>query len=108
MSQGNPGTEATNNQPYKESSNQPGYHPYPTAQNDYAPQPVYMQQQNYPPGYPADNQTTAPLPNQQNSNTNDDTDFMKSFDFNTESIRRGFIRKVYGLLTVNTFARVKF
>lgn len=40
-------------------------------------------------------------PADQHVPTNPDTDpFVKGFEFNTESIRRGFIRKVYSILSV--------
>lgn len=44
--------------------------------------------------------TSMPPPDQ-HVPTNPDTDpFVKGFEFNTESIRRGFIRKVYSILSV--------
>lgn len=40
-------------------------------------------------------------PPEQHHVPNPDTDpFVKGFEFNTESIRRGFIRKVYSILSV--------
>lgn len=95
---------------------QSGYPQYSAAQGNFPPQAAYPPQQNYQPkpGFiPSDNnQTTVPpsdlhIP-KDNPNTNDanDVDYAKNFEFNTASIRRGFIRKVYGLLTVNNIIQL--
>lgn len=87
--QGNPGT----GQPPQYAA-----YPHPAAQGNYPYQPGYPPNQEYP-----NNQTTVPLPDQHVSNSNVDGDYeAKSFEFNDKTIRRGFIRRVYGLLSVKT------
>lgn len=64
----------------------------------YKDTPPYAQQPPY--GYPS---SSMPPPDQ-HVPTNPDTDpFVKGFEFNSESIRRGFIRKVYSILSVWTY-----
>lgn len=70
-----------------------------------APQPAYAQpgqpQPGFAPyGYPSNNLPPQDLHYVPNVAT--DTDPMvKGFEFSTESIRRGFIRKVYSILSVS-------
>lgn len=90
-----------------------GYPPYPAAQGNFPPQAAYPPQVDYQPkpGFiPSDNnQTTVPpkdLHISKDDVSADDADYAKNFEFNTTSIRRGFIRKVYGLLTVNNIIQL--
>lgn len=93
---------------------QSGYPQYATDQGNFPPQAAYPPQQNYNSGFiPSDNnQTTVPpsdlhIPKDDvYANSANDADYAKNFEFNTASIRRGFIRKVYGLLTVNNIIQL--
>lgn len=58
---------------------------------------------DYNPAYP--NQGT---PNQPNMPYHDPEDIDKNFDFNDQSIRRGFIRKVYSILCVQLTVSLGF
>lgn len=62
-------------------------------------QPAYAQQSGFVPyGYPS---TQTSPQDQYVPNSATDTDLMvKGFQFSAESIRRGFIRKVYSILSV--------
>ncbi|XP_031633127.1 protein lifeguard 1-like [Contarinia nasturtii] len=66
-----------------------GGHP---SQAGYAPQPGFA-----PYGYPSNN---VPPSNLHVPNQPDTDPIVKGFEFSTESIRRGFIRKVYAILSV--------
>lgn len=82
----------------------PGYPPqkmddYP----GYVPQAGFAPQPGVPYGYPS---SSMPPPNQQMPNfqspgANDTEPIVKGFEFSDESIRRGFIRKVYSILSVS-------
>lgn len=64
-----------------------------------APHAAYPQTGFAPYGYPS---THVPPQDLHVPSNATDTDLMvKGFEFNTESIRRGFIRKVYSILSVN-------
>lgn len=76
--------------PYGGDSKGPGIHQAPPQ-----PAPGFA-----PYGYPSTNMP--PQDSQYVPNVATDTDPMvKGFEFNTESIRRGFIRKVYSILSVS-------
>lgn len=66
-----------------------------------ASQPAYAPQPGFAPyGYPSTNMPPQDqyVPNQHLGDTDP---MVKGFEFSTESIRRGFIRKVYSILSVN-------
>lgn len=72
--------------------------PYPTTQAAFPPQPGFA-----PYGSPNQSMPQDPYL----SNTTTDTDPMvKGFDFSTETIRRGFIRKVYSILSLQLLLTV--
>ncbi|KAG5673824.1 hypothetical protein PVAND_003838 [Polypedilum vanderplanki] len=93
----------------------PQQQPY-NQQNYYPPPPTdpYQQQQPYPPYNPAYPHQTNPfdpyIPPQTNMNHpyQDPEDADKNFEFNDESIRRGFIRKVYSILSVQLMVSLGF
>lgn len=78
--------------PYGMDSKAAGAQQVPNAA--YPPQPGFA-----PYGYAS---TNLPPPDMHVPNNVHDTDPMvKGFEFNTETIRRGFIRKVYSILSVS-------
>jgi len=71
---------------------------YPQPQPGYPPQSGYQQPQGYNPAYPHQ----APYnPQPDMAPYHDPEDANKNFDFNDQSIRRAFIRKVYSILCVS-------
>lgn len=92
---------------------QPGYPPQQPGFNPgYPGQPGYPAQSGYPqPGFPQPPYNNSGYDPQQPSYPQqqpayidpEDPDGSKNFDFTDESIRKGFIRKVYSILTVSLF-----
>jgi hypothetical protein len=90
---------------------QPGYPPqggyppqqpgYPPQQPGYPPQPVYPPQPGYP---PQDNYG----PSAPSAYADPEDPEAKGFEFNDESIRKAFIRKVYSILTVQLAVTLGF
>ncbi|XP_050075075.1 protein lifeguard 1-like isoform X2 [Anopheles maculipalpis] len=74
---------------------QPGYPPQPQP-GGYPPQPGFVQPP--PPGMPSAYGTAY----------DPETGSVKGFEFNDQSIRRGFIRKVYSILTVQLLITLGF
>lgn len=67
------------------------------------PNAAYKDTAPYPQQPPYGYASSSMPPPDQHVPTNPDTDpFVKGFEFNTDSIRRGFIRKVYSILSVRT------
>lgn len=78
--------------------------PYAAPPNMGAPPPggPYKDTPTYPQQPPYGYASSSMPPPEQHVPTNPDTDpFVKGFEFSTESIRRGFIRKVYSILSVS-------
>ncbi|KAF7273532.1 protein lifeguard 1-like isoform X2 [Rhynchophorus ferrugineus] len=107
--------------PYNQGpySGQPGYPPPPQGY----PQPGYPQPGFAQPGYPqGGSYPSAPQPGFQpppygndpygnqgyGAYTGDDPEEVKGFDFTDQSIRRGFIRKVYSILMVQLLITMGF
>lgn len=76
-----------------------------SAGSQQVPHAAYAQQPGFVPyGYASNN-----VPPQDMHVPNNDTDpIVKGFEFSTETIRRGFIRKVYSILSVNDFLNYDF
>lgn len=69
------------------------------------PQAAYPPQAGFVPyGYPSTHMP--PQDMHVPSNATDTDPIVKGFEFSTESIRRGFIRKVYSILSVNDVLRL--
>lgn len=85
--------------PTSNYSQKPGYVPQPgfAPQSGYAPQPAYPPQSDSAP-YGSVYANDMPPPNQHLPN--DQEPIVKGFEFSDTSIRRGFIRKVYSILSV--------
>lgn len=93
--------------PQQPGYGQPGYPPqqgYPGSQQPGYGQPGYPPQQGYPgaqqPGYGYPPQSVGGFAPQGQYGGGEDPS-VKGFDFSDESVRRGFIRKVYSILMVS-------
>lgn len=93
-------------QPYPPQQGYPGYPPQPgyPAQPGYPPQPGIAPQPMFQPSYPPQGQgfigQPAMPPGGSYEHYDPEDQSAKGFDFTDQSIRRGFIRKVYSILTV--------
>ncbi|XP_058124959.1 protein lifeguard 1-like isoform X2 [Anopheles ziemanni] len=99
---------------------QPGYpqsgYPQPGYPQPGYPQPGYPQDPSYPggfnPGYPPQPGFAQPappnMPTAYGTGYDPETGSVKGFEFNDQSIRRGFIRKVYSILTAQLLITLGF
>lgn len=88
----------------------PSYPQQSLPQTGFAPQPGFASQPAYSDGYPQSNFNSVygdgmPPPNQHVPNS-DQEPMVKGFEFNDMSIRRGFIRKVYAILSVYAYFNI--
>lgn len=79
-------------------------------QQPYPPPPPTGFNQGYNPAYPHQVPSQQPIDPSNNmySGYRDPEDDAKNFDFNDESVRRGFIKKVYSLLCVSFQLKLHF
>ncbi|ETN66287.1 nmda receptor glutamate-binding chain [Anopheles darlingi] len=93
---------------YPPQGGYPSQPPPPGFNPAYPPQPGYGQPQpGYPP-QPGFAQPAPPMSSGYGTGYDPETGSVKGFEFNDQSIRRGFIRKVYSILTVQLLITLGF
>lgn len=91
---------------------QPPYPQQNLPQTGFAPQPGFAQQPGFSASYPQSNFSSVygdvVPPSNQHMPVSDEEPMVKGFEFSDMSIRRGFIRKVYSILSVSISFIISF
>lgn len=85
---------------------QPGFQGYPPQQQSFQGFPPQQQAYYPPPNQPVYNQPQQPIAMQQPAYADPEDPEAKGFEFNDQSIRKGFIRKVFAILTVSNSSKI--